>query len=259
MNQADRGLNLSIKRTRVLLAAIVRLLPRRLWIAGLLLGCGQATAQPALLSVDGSVQQLGIPAERLKPFCVPNVRSKELERIVEAIAGAARAGQTSGSRVLAVLFQCSDLPSLRRGDASGIREWMLVYERETSPGRPVELPAHISRADVVSFLRESYPGPKPADKAAELTAMNKALSSMGASVDGFAEVGLLGSDANAVYFGALGRGRTPQGVQNTAVVSAATLYRRRLTIFALYERYEGVPDFSRLLDAHKAHMDRLLD
>lgn len=81
--------------------------------------------------------------------------------------------------------------------------------------------------------------------------MNKVLYSMGVAVDGFAEVGLLGWDANAVYFGALSRGNTPEGVQNTTVVNAATLYQQRLTIFALYQRYDGVPDFGRLLTTQK--------
>lgn len=196
-----------------------------------------------------------IDPSRLEPYCAldeTTERGRNALRFFSTIVGVQ-------SHVLGFLFRCTDLGKLLDGEEKHVAEWLIVYERTRSGARMPQLSANVTRADLLKQLVQSYKGPRPAIESNDLKGVNDAVRELGTSVNGVADVGLLGWDANAVYYGGLTRRTTPAGTsQDTAIVSAVTLYRQRMTIFALYSRYQGIPDFAALVAQQKTNMSRFL-
>lgn len=106
----------------------------RLWLTGLVLVCSQAIAQPALLRVGEPAQRLGISAERLSPSASQTYDRQSWSALLSQLQ--APPDRATGQEAASSQFYSTvRLPSLKRGKASAVREWMLVYEGETRPGQ----------------------------------------------------------------------------------------------------------------------------
>ena len=218
----------------------IRLAVRCCAPALLLASAALCAQQIETVSADGIDINLTVPADYCK-LTRASAFGKSQYDIHERM-------QTGKNRVLLMFVACDDLARIEKGQPNNGMQRFGVFMAPLSEGKVGRMPPSLSRAEAIAELAKSMPALNVDDvsKRAQST-----LGREGVAVDKLV-IGLLETDANAMYFGLAGNfGVKAAKPIRMWCVASMTLINHVLVSELLYSEPDKAAPFKTLLAAQK--------
>lgn len=154
-------------------------------------------------------------------------------------------------RILAAFADCTQLSVWRKGLTSRIRDYGFVTTLREDEGRSLAAP----RAEVVKALAGEFARLDAASVQADAARPAEAAG----SAAGIRPLGVLHADAQAVYYGLVGRVPTDEGRSlDSLEVGAMTLIKGKVVSYLLYGEFRGRTSVDAMLAVQRRNMGALI-